>query len=264
MNKLNLLVRGIKNPVKAVRYIFSLINNRLNSWEFFNTFRMHRALGISRKTIYAFYKEIYADKAFWKYLNEKIDEAKKTEPKVGGWIDFSLLPYIYVLVRIFKPRVVVETGVGPGSSSAFVLNALEKNGSGILYSIDLPGYDAVVYPKLGKHHDVHICEGFSTGWLVPPNLRHRWNLILGDTKEILPKLLRELGVIDMFLHDSLHTYEHMMFEYTTAWEYLSKGGLLLSDDVNEYWSLAFIDFCKSKKVPYCVLSNRLGITKKLS
>lgn len=92
---------------------------------------------------------------------------------------------------------------------------------------------------------------------------HRWNLILGDAKIELPKLLKQLKSVDIFLHDSLHTYEHMMFEYNTVWKHLSVNGLLLSDDVNEKWSLAFVDFCNIKKVPHCVVANRLGVAKKI-
>ena len=32
------------------------------------------------------------------------------------------------------------------------------------------------------------------------------------------------------MHDSLHTYDHMMFEYTTSWDFIKKNGLLLSND----------------------------------
>jgi hypothetical protein len=45
---------------------------------------------------------------------------------------------IYAVVRILKPRAMVETGVANGKSSALILRALERNGSGRLYSVDLP------------------------------------------------------------------------------------------------------------------------------
>lgn len=189
-------------------------------------------------------------------------EAKLEDQQLGGWLRLDIFPYLYILCRIFKPKTIVETGVGPGGSSAFILNALEKNNSGHLYSIDLPEHDSVYYPSIGKKYNVHISEEFSTGWLVHPRLRKNWTIILGDAKSELPKLLKNRA-IGMFIHDSLHTYEHMMFEYEMAWKSLTKGGLLLSDDVNEYWSLAFIDFCNAKKLTFCIIYNRLGITKKI-
>ena len=49
----------------------------------------------------------------------------------------------------------------------------------------------------------------------------------------------------MFLHDSLHTYSHMMYEYTTAWPYIRVGGVLLSDDID--FNEAFKQFYYSVK-----------------
>lgn len=44
-------------------------------------------------------------------------------------------------------------------------------------------------------------------------------------------LLQHLGQIDLFLHDSLHTQEHMRFEFEEAWAALRPGGLLIADDI---------------------------------
>jgi len=55
----------------------------------------------------------------------------------------------------------------------------------------------------------------------------------------------------------------MMFEYIVAYKHLKRGGLLLSHDVTPYWSLAFIDFCRQKHIPYHVVYGDLGIAKKI-
>jgi len=68
--------------------------------------------------------------------------------------------------------------------------------------------------------------------MVPTDLRNRWHLYLGDAKEMLPRLLQTLGTIDIFIHDSLHSYEHMLFEFRTAWPHLRGGGVILSDDID--------------------------------
>ncbi|MGD0177538.1 MAG: class I SAM-dependent methyltransferase [Candidatus Bathyarchaeia archaeon] len=57
---------------------------------------------------------------------------------------------------------------------------------------------------------------------------------------ILPKVLSEIGEVDIFIHDSEHTYNNMMFEYPTAWHTVRAGGVLLSHDVG--WNSAFSDF----------------------
>jgi predicted O-methyltransferase YrrM len=140
---------------------------------------------------------------------------------------------VYVCVRILKPDLMVETGVASGSSSAYILHAMELNRKGFLYSIDLPNAAT----------GASLPEGKQTGWLVPHQLRHRWKLIFGRSQGKLPILLKELGSIDAFLHDSEHTYEIMYFEYQTAWKHLRSGGLLLSDDV--HWNKALQDFVKN-------------------
>jgi hypothetical protein len=48
---------------------------------------------------------------------------------------------------------------------------------------------------------------------------------------VLPQLISRLSAIDIFLHDSLHTYRNMKCEFHTVWPKLSAGGILLSDDV---------------------------------
>ena len=82
------------------------------------------------------------------------------------------------------------------------------------------------------------------GVCITKNLRKRWNLILGDSRKELPKLLEDLSTIDIFLHDSKHTQDHMKWEYETAWPHLKNCGLLISDDTN--WSKgAFEEFAKN-------------------
>ena len=65
--------------------------------------------------------------------------------------------------------------------------------------------------------------------------------------------------IDIFFHDSLHTFEHMYFEYKTAWPHLSEAGILLSDDI--YWSSAFHRFASEVGRPYLRVG-RLGAVRK--
>jgi len=123
---------------------------------------------------------------------------------------------VYTIVRALRPEIVVETGVSNGISTYFILKALEQNKKGLLYSIDLP-------PEIST---ASIPYGKEIGWLVSKELRHRWRLLLGDAKEMLPKLLSELHEIDVFLHDSDHSYKHMTFEFRTAWKHLRSAGFL--------------------------------------
>jgi Methyltransferase domain len=143
--------------------------------------------------------------------------------------------YLYAVLRHVRPDAAVETGVANGFSTAFSLLALERNGSGHLHSIDLPrevgrDYDpGTFYEGEGR---AGIPPGSEPGWLIPPELKERWTLILGRTQDELPLLLERLETIDSFLHDSEHSFDCMWFEYNAAWPRLRTGGVLLSDDVN--------------------------------
>lgn len=160
------------------------------------------------------------------------------------------------MCKALRPSIVVETGVHYGSSSAFILKALQEVG-GNLWSIDLPN---VSYRVQGGCHSDILPRGKKPGFAVPESLRAQWHLILGDTHQVLPRLLKSLGYVDIFFHDSQHTYDTMMFEYETAWPYLRRGGLLLSDDVN--WNNAFTDFANEVGAEYICYKGKGAILVK--
>jgi predicted O-methyltransferase YrrM len=153
--------------------------------------------------------------------------------------------FLYAIVRGYSPSLVVETGVLYGHSSAAILAALEDNGAGRLTSIDLPREEHQNIIIGRQHVQVGLSSNeLSIGCAVPVDLRSRWNLVLGNSLELLPKLLGETGDVSIFIHDSLHTYDHMMAEFRLGYDALERGGVLVSDDIgyNSAWS----DFCKSK------------------
>ncbi|MDP6666526.1 MAG: class I SAM-dependent methyltransferase [Dehalococcoidia bacterium] len=108
----------------------------------------------------------------------------------------------YALVRLIKPEIVIETGVGAGVSSWTVLHALEENGVGTLVSIDLPTPNTELLPEVG--------------YLVPRELHHRWDLRTGASQRLLPQALEEFVEIDIFQHDSRHSYSNQLREYRDA------------------------------------------------
>lgn len=199
-------------------------------------------------------EELNSDREFASYVKCQTDRSidRLITPGYLEWRGF-LVQHTYAIMRTLRPRIVVETGVAAGISSAHILKALHLNGIGVLYSIDLPNY-----PPYGP---TWVPHGLEVGYAVPPNLRSNWKLMLGDSREELPKLLKALPHVDIFLHDSLHTYEHMTFEYEIAWKALKKKGLILSDDVNA--NKAFNDFCRRHKANHIIICNsRFGIVQK--
>ena len=161
---------------------------------------------------------------------------------------------LYFLIRELKPEIVIETGVHRGVSSLFILQALYDNNQGKLFSIDLPHAEYTTDSEISTKS---ILPTEKIGICVPKYLQNRWNLILGDSKNELPKILKKINSLDVFLHDSKHTYEHMTWEYKTIWPYLNSKGVLISDDTN--WNESFKDFCSQMNLDYIDLKrNKIG------
>jgi len=153
----------------------------------------------------------------------------------------SLLSLASSLTQLMRPRSTVETGVARGFTSAAILSALDANGSGLLYSVDLP---ALGFPesKLGE--------------AVPAELKSRWRLRIGPSRKVLSTVLREAAPVDLFLHDADHTYESQIEEFEAVWPHLRPGGVLISDDVN---NPAFLDFCKERRLsPMLIKQEKAG------
>jgi len=161
--------------------------------------------------------------------------------------------YLYSLIRKLKPEIAVETGVCNGFSTAFLLLALATNQMGKLYSLDFPEVAGANYEDgifwQGKRGAV-IPQDKTPGWVIPEQLKSRWELTLGKSQDKLPELLARLGEIDFFFHDSEHSYECMWFECNEAYKALREGGIMLFDDIG--WNHAFQNFAKqeNKKVFY--------------
>lgn len=139
---------------------------------------------------------------------------------------------LYVLVRATRPLRVVETGVRPGYSTAWILGGLEANRAGELSSLG-PG------PTAGRAPGV---ENVAVGQFVPPSLRARWTLVLGNTEDRLRSVLADTRGVDLFLYDNGPDVNRARFELKSAWEALSESGILLAHhvDANKAWS----DFCR--------------------
>ena len=70
------------------------------------------------------------------------------------------------------------------------------------------------------------------GIAVDDRFRHRWSYILGSSRRRLPSLLSQLGEIDLFVHDSLHSERNVRFEMDRAWAALRPCGAIVVDDID--------------------------------
>jgi hypothetical protein len=113
----------------------------------------------------------------------------------------------YALVRVLRPDHVVETGTDKGHGSVVLAAALLRNGRGRLTTVDIhPG----------------------SGYLISGPYAKVADRIVGDS-------IAALGAVrsvDIFLHDSLHTFEHEAAELAAVGPRLTPDALVLSDNAH--------------------------------
>src|SRR5947209_1175472 len=112
----------------------------------------------------------------------------------------------YALTRALRPSLVVETGTDKGLGSCVFAAALIANGTGRLQTID-------VNPD--------------SGYLISGRYADVTDRIVGDSVAALQKTSGEVG---LFLHDSLHSFEHETRELEAVAPRLSDRSLVLSDN----------------------------------
>jgi len=131
------------------------------------------------------------------------------------------VPLLYALIRKFKPDVVVETGVASGFSSATILSAMAKNGTGHLYSSDFPYFRL---PDPEKY----------VGVVVEESLKTRWSLYMKGDDDNLPKIVSSLKTkIGLFHYDSDKSYNGRDFAMKTVEPHLAADAIIIMDDIQD-------------------------------
>ena len=136
-----------------------------------------------------------------------------SNPKTLELLDLIIIKY--------EPITVVETGVANGLSTRTILNSFKKNSltNSSLHSFDIDEKFAVEEFTKNQQFHFHKISG----------------------KNDFRSAIKDIPLIDLFYHDSDHSYDNQMMEYETVWEKIPQSGVFLSDDIN--WSNAFLDFC---------------------
>ncbi len=134
----------------------------------------------------------------------------------------------YALVRLLRPAVVVESGVDKGIGTCVLAAALLRNRDegalGKVYAID-------INPR--------------AGWLVGPPYAEVVEFVFSDSHAALRGLE---GPIDIFIHDSEHSYGHEAGEYAIVRQRLSEGALVVSD--NAHATPTLMDFAEAQGQKY--------------
>jgi predicted O-methyltransferase YrrM len=115
----------------------------------------------------------------------------------------------YALVRSLRPERVVETGTDKGLGSVVLAAALLRNGAGRLTTIDV---------------------NEESGYLVTGRYGTVVDRVVGDS---VTEIGRLDGGVDVFLHDSLHTFEYETAEFAAVEPLLRPGAVVLSDNAHD-------------------------------
>jgi predicted O-methyltransferase YrrM len=167
-----------------------------------------------------------AFEALWSALAASLDADGLQVGLVAHDANSALARAAWCVTRHVRPERVVETGVARGVTSRFVLEGLERNGLGHLWSIDLPDLEGEAARRIGS--------------AVPESLHRRWTYLRGASRRLLPKVCSGTDPLNLFIHDSLHSERNMLFEMKTVWPRLARQGVLIADDIG--MNAAFAEF----------------------
>ncbi len=136
------------------------------------------ATGTHTRPVRGFLQEPFVSTEFLSHMRESQGDFDKGMSSADLWAKKVLIQY--AAVRALQPKVVVETGVASGVSSAYILLAMKRNQKGILHSVEIGDTS-------------YLPAGKEPGWIVPQWLRPRWHLHIGDVAAVTPGLLRGIG-----------------------------------------------------------------------
>jgi predicted O-methyltransferase YrrM len=162
--------------------------------------------GLSISETEKFFIELESDSEFAKKVNERAKNIKRSYELIFP-IPYARRIVWYVLIRIFKPRVVIESGTEKGLGSLIIGRALEKNGTGTLYTLDIDLY---------------------SGSLITSD-ENNIQTIIGDSLETI----KSIENVDMFIQDSNHEYEFELLELNVIKSKLNDNSIVISDNAHE-------------------------------
>ena len=117
------------------------------------------------------------------------------------------------LIRREKPSIMIETGVESGYSTEHYLMAMDANHEGHLFSCD---------PAPSGFYEAY------------PIVHPRFTFIRKRSYEALDEIFAKTQRVDLFLHDSDHSYACQTWEFEWAIRHVRSGGIIASDDTG--WS----------------------------
>ena len=125
---------------------------------------------------------------------------------------------MYQLIRVFKPKAVIELGTNVGISSIYQAGALSFNGpEGRLVTLEASAYRLRLAKRL---HQTIGLENIS--------------YVQGLFSDTLAQTLKDLGTIDFAFIDGHHQYQPTLNYFEAIWKHAQSPALLVLDDIR--WS----------------------------
>ncbi|MGA8275189.1 MAG: class I SAM-dependent methyltransferase [Thermoplasmata archaeon] len=170
-------------------------------------------------------EEAQGERALFRHLDRMHREGGRS-----SYVEIDAPLELYALVRLLRPTHVVEVGVSSGVSSAYLLQAMDRLGRGTLHSVDLPKTESPRPDgKRSRYPSWALPPGRSSGWAVPFPLRKRWDLRLGDKREVVSLLGEEVESVGLFVYDVPHVEAQAAREFAALDRRLPKGAVAIAD-----------------------------------
>ncbi len=167
------------------------------------------------ETVLNYFAELLNNKDLFNHLNDSLQNfpnSLRNFANYGSEISFAYGRRLgwYAIVRIIKPKIIIETGVDLGIGSCVLSSALLMNKN--------EGFE-------GKYIGTEI--NLQAGKLYQKPYNSVGKIIYGDSIETLKKLDEK---IDLFINDSDHSSEYEYNEYLSIKEKLSEHNFILGDN----------------------------------
>jgi len=173
--------------------------------------------GVAPQLAQQYIREAQTDEALRTYVLDKT-RVSSYRRVADMRVEFGRRLGWYALVRIQKPKVVIETGVDKGLGAVLLCSALLKN-------------RAEGAP--GRYFGTDIAT--KAGYLLDGIYKEVGQVLYGDSLESLRAFSEP---IDLFINDSDHSATYEESEYRVVLPKLAPGGTLLSDNAHETGTLA--------------------------
>jgi predicted O-methyltransferase YrrM len=178
-----------------------------------------------------------------------------------GCVNLDDALFLYWLIRQLQPRTVIETGVCNGFSAGLIALALAQNANdGRLHAVgraEIFDEQDPRWREKGRARGEVVIGGKSLGWMIPDDYLRYVTLYRGDATVVLPDVVNDLESIDLFFHDSDHSYDHMMLEFREAKRKLSPVGTIVADNIA--WNSSLWDLADEYAVPAYNFRGSVGV-----